>query len=81
MKCDRCWWSEGGRCYNDAIADILKCDYGLKGELFEGNDDLLERCRLAMDNKQEIKSLRREQSVIEEQIKILEAKSFLKVKE
>jgi len=82
MKCNGCGWNEGGRCYRDAIADICKCEHGrLEGELAKGNDDLLERCRLYKENIKEIEKLQIEQDAIEERIEILEAKSFLKVKE
>ena len=77
MKCNRCFWSEGGRCYHDALADIRKCEHGrLEGELFECNDDLLERCRLYNENKREIKRLRKEKAELEERIEDLEEKDF-----
>ena len=75
-KCKRCWWREGGECFNESIVNHTYEGHTCHGEKIEDNESLLERCNLNMERKREIKKLENEKLKIEDQLGKLYNQSF-----
>ena len=75
-KCSQCFWQEAGGCYQEEIAKITMEGGKCVGEKVEDNDDLLERCKLNIARKKEIKNLEKKKSEIEARLDELYNQSF-----